>query len=261
MDNSVSHPQVSDTGGESLSCIILDDEPIALRGMALLAARNTSLSLKALFSGPFEALEWLESNSVDLVFLDIEMQGMKGLDLAAHLSSDTLVVFTTAYLEYAAKSYDLDAVDYLLKPIDASRFDRAVQKCMQRTAAQRLQRIAETSTALTLRADRRFVNIDPDSIIFIEGVKDYVKIHTDSERIISRITIKSLLERLPADRFLRIHKSYVINTMRVKSYDSSNVILSYHSSDSTPVVLPVGASFRADLLNTLIHKSGYKIDN
>lgn len=254
MDNSVSNQQVSATGVESLSCIVIDDEPIARRGMALLAARHPALHLKAVLPGSHEALEWLESNSVDLVFLDIEMPGMKGIDLAAHLGDRTLVVFTTAYSEYAAGSYDLDAVDYLLKPINAARFDRAVQKSLQRMAAWSQRSLTETSRTLTLRADRRFVNIDPATIIFIEGMKDYVRIHTDSEHIISRITIKSLLERLPADRFLRIHKSYVINTLRVKSYDNSNLILNSHVPGSKPVVLPVGASFRSELLKTLFKK-------
>lgn len=254
MDNSVSHRPVFPGDVEPLSCIIIDDEPIALRGMTLIASRHPALRLKAVFPGPLEALEWMKTNSVDLVFLDIEMPGMKGLDLAVHITDRTLVVFTTAYSEYAARSYDLDAVDYLLKPIDAARFDRAVQKCLQRLAAWRQQSLSETSQTLTLRADRRYVNIDPDSIIFIEGVKDYVKIHTDSERIISRITIKSLLERLPADRFLRIHKSYVINTSRVRAYDNSNIILHSQPSDSKPIILPVGASFRSELLKTLFNR-------
>lgn len=255
MDNSVSNRPDFANGVESLRCIIIDDEPIALRGMALLVGGHPALRLEAVFSGPLEALEWMKSNSVDLVFLDIEMPGMIGLDLAAHLSDQMLVIFTTAYSEYAATSYDLDAVDYLLKPINATRFDRAIQKSLQRMAAWRQQSLVETSPALTLRADRRFVNIDPGTIIFIEGVKDYVKIHTDSEHIISRITIKSLLERLPADRFMRIHKSYVINKLRVKAFDNSNLILHSLTPGSKPVVLPVGASFRSDLIKTLFNKN------
>lgn len=255
MENSVSPRPVSAAGVEPLSCIIIDDEPIALRGMALMAVRHPALSLKAMFSEPLEALEWMESHSVDLVFLDIEMPGMKGLDLASRLSDDTLVIFTTAYSEYAARSYDLDAVDYLLKPIDAARFDRAIQKSLQRMSVRYHKSLAGTSPTLTLRADRRFVNIDPGTIIFIEGMKDYIRIHTDSEHIISRITIKSLLERLPAGPFVRIHKSYVINTSRVRAYDNSNIILHSNAPGSKPVVLPVGTSFRSDLLKIISNRN------
>lgn len=251
MDTSISPRADLASATEELTCIIIDDEPIALRGMTLLTSRHPALRLKAVFSGSLKALEWLQTNSVDLVFLDIEMPEMKGMDLAARLPSDTLIVFTTAYSEYAAGSYELDAVDYLLKPINAARFDRAIEKALQRSVSRGHHSGALTSTTINLRADRRFVNIDSDSIIYIEGMKDYVRIHTDSENIISRITIKSLLERLPADRFLRIHKSYVINIKRVKAFDISNIILHTVSPDGSPVELPVGASFRSDILETL----------
>lgn len=246
MDDSVSILQDSVTAQETLSCIIIDDEPIARRGLALLAARHPVLSLKAMFSGPEEALTWLESNSIDLVFLDIEMPGMKGTDFAKRLPANTMVVFTTAYSEYAAGSYDLDAVDYLLKPFDTARFDRAVRKAMSRRAALRPYQFASSPT-ITLRADRKFVNIDSADIIFIEGVKDYVRIHTISERIISRITIKSLLGLLPAGQFIRIHKSYVVNILYIKAYDNSRVILQPDNNVSKKIVLPVGAAFRSEL--------------
>ncbi|MDE6278297.1 MAG: LytTR family DNA-binding domain-containing protein [Muribaculaceae bacterium] len=239
--------QVSATNRDPLRCIIVDDEPIARRGLALLAAGHPDLRLEAVSPGPHEALEWLEENSADLVLLDIEMPGIKGIDLAARFPSSTMVVFTTAYSEYAARSYDLDAVDYLLKPIDATRFDRAVRKSQLRMDARRLQGSAEASSMLILRADRKFVKIDPGSILYIEGVKDYVKIHTDSECIVSRITIKSLLERLPENRFLRIHKSYVINMLCIKSYDSTTAILQSPPPESMTVEIPVGASFRSEL--------------
>ena len=231
-----------------LSCIIIDDEPIARRGLALMASHHPLLKLMGVFPGPLEALEWMKSNSVDLVFLDIEMPDMRGIDFAGHLPSQTLVVFTTAYSEYAACSYDLDAVDYLLKPIKAARFDRAVQKALLRSADRTVPGPAEGTVMLTLRVDRRFMNIAPESIVYIEGVKDYVKIHTDTERLISRVTIKALLELLPPERFLRIHKSYVVNTQRVKAYDSTSVTLCYSGSETGHGVdLPVGASFRGEL--------------
>ncbi|MDE6271964.1 MAG: LytTR family DNA-binding domain-containing protein [Muribaculaceae bacterium] len=247
MEDYISSLAGNDTAAKRLSCIIIDDEPIARRGMALFAAKHPALDLKSVFPGSREALQWMESNSADLVFLDIEIPGIKGIDLAALLPDDTMVVFTTAYSEYAVSSYDLDAVDYLLKPFDAVRFDRAVQKALMRMAARRAQSYTEPFSAITLRADRKFVNINPDNIIYIEGEKDYVRIHTDSGRIISRITIKSMLERLPPSLFLRIHKSYVINMSRVKAYDNSCVIIHSDSQPSGQIELPVGAAFRSDM--------------
>ncbi|MDE7401845.1 MAG: LytTR family DNA-binding domain-containing protein [Muribaculaceae bacterium] len=250
MNDSVSPQPVTDGSSEPLRCIIVDDEPIARRGMALLASKHPALSLEGIFSEPAEALKWLKSNTADLIFLDIEMPGIKGIDLVKHLPTHSLVVFTTAYSEYAARSYDLDAVDYLLKPFDNARFNRAVEKARLRMAARCQLKQAYSASTITLRVDRRFVNVDTDNIIYIEGVKDYVKIHTDSERLISRVTIKSLLERLPSGLFLRIHKSYIINLSRVKAFDNSNVILQSDTTKPDAVELPVGASYRTDFLES-----------
>lgn len=236
-----------------LRCIIVDDEPIARRGMTLLASRHPALELAAVLPGASEAINWLAENESDLIFLDIEMPGMKGVDLAAHLPRHTMVVFTTAYSEYAVLSYDLDAIDYLLKPIDTVRFDRAVQKALRHAAALRPPTLSPTET-ITLRANRRFVNIPTDSILFAEGVKDYVRLHSDSGRIISRITIKALLEMLPLGRFARIHKSYVINLDRVTEFDASSVILRSRGDKPRDSELPVGAAFRANLLTLLAGK-------
>ncbi|MDE6256764.1 MAG: response regulator transcription factor [Muribaculaceae bacterium] len=237
--------------GKKLRCIVIDDEPIARRGMALLASRNPSLMVMSVFSNPHEALEWLKSNAIDLIFLDIEMPGILGIDLAAQLSSETMIIFTTAFSEYAVRSYDLDAIDYLLKPISEERFNRAVQKALIRAGIPSDKKTLYPSTTLTLRAERRFINIDTDDIIFIEGVKDYVRIHSNSERIISRITIKTLLQNLPSDRFLRIHKSHIINITHIESYDTSSVVLHYGANNSLRIELPIGASYRQTIIPIL----------
>ncbi|MBD5184601.1 MAG: response regulator transcription factor [Bacteroidales bacterium] len=237
--------------GKKLRCIVIDDEPIARRGMALLASRNPSLTVMSVFSNPHEALEWLKSNAIDLIFLDIEMPGILGIDLAAQLSSETMIIFTTAFSEYAVRSYDLDAIDYLLKPISEERFNRAVQKALIRAGIPNDKKTLYPSTTLTLRAERRFINIDTDDIIFVEGVKDYVRIHSNSERIISRITIKTLLQNLPSDRFLRIHKSHIINITHIESYDTSSVVLHYGANNSLRIELPIGASYRQNIIPIL----------
>ncbi|MBD5206288.1 MAG: response regulator transcription factor [Bacteroidales bacterium] len=236
-----------------LSCVVIDDEPIARQGMAMLATQHPQIDLRGVLSGSRETLEWFETNSADLVFLDIEMPGVQGTELANRLPERTMIVFTTAYSEYAALSYDLDAVDYLLKPIDESKFDRAVQKARLRLAANHTQVNGEQIPLLTLRADRQFVNVDPNKIVYIEGVKDYVKLHTDTERILSRITIKSLLDRLPAHNFARIHKSYIVNIRHVKAYDSNKVTVQSGHSEHSPIELPIGAAHRANVLSILAH--------
>ncbi len=222
-------------------CIIVDDEPIARHGMAKLVAHTPSLYLQASLASAEEAKEWLSHNSTDLLFLDIEMPGLSGIDFASSIQGDIGIIFTTAHSEYAARSYDVEAVDYLLKPISPSRFAKAVQRAFS---------LIHRPQSIIIRADRHNIRINTSSITYIEGMKDYVKIHCLDRRIISRATIKTLLDSLPATDFVRIHKSYIVNIRHVTAYDSSSVEIAHRetaaTSSSPAVTLPLGASYRSD---------------
>lgn len=222
-----------------IRCIIVDDEPIARHGMSQLVSRSPDLSLQVSLSSAEEAEKWLRHNSTDLIFLDIEMPGLSGIDFAATLQGHTRVIFTTAYAEYAAQSYDVEAIDYLLKPITPSRFAKAVE---------RAKNAIPIPEYIMIRTDRLNIRLNPSAIIYIEGMKDYVKIHCRDRRIISRITIKALLNLLPAADFVRIHKSYIVNMRYVMAYDFSSVVIAEQEAGATSsfptVALPLGASYR-----------------
>lgn len=212
--------------------------------MAQLVERTPQLRLLATLASAEEAQDWLTQNSADLVFLDIEMPGISGMDLAVLLQGDTRVIFTTAYSEYAVQSYDVEAIDYLLKPITPSRFAKAVERA--------LAAIPQDDT-ITIRTNRHNLRLHPSEIIYIEGMKDYVKIHCQDRRIISRLTIKAILDMLPAADFVRIHKSYIVNLKFITAFDFSTVEIAIPgtaSSVGTPLaILPLGASYRNEFEN------------
>ncbi len=224
-----------------VSCIIIDDEPIARQGMAQLVARMPELRLLASFASAGEAALWLDQNTVDLIFLDIEMPGLSGMDFAALLQGHTKVIFTTAFSEYAVQSYEVGAVDYLLKPITASRFAKAVERALATLPATR---------PILIRTDRQNIPVNPAEIIYIEGMKDYVEILCIARRLISRVPRRALLASLTATDFVRIHKSYIVNLNQVKAFDFSTVEISVRPIGCTEaarvITLPLGASYRSD---------------
>lgn len=233
-----------------MRCLIVDDEPIARRGMVKLVESRGELSVAGLAGNVDEALAFLGENSVDLVFLDIEMPGLSGMELARRLPERCQVVFTTAYSDYACESYEVDATDYLMKPIDPDRFNRAVDKALTFAGMMAAAEAPEPPAAsaseeiLTVKSDRRYVRLRVDEITFVEGLKDYLIIHTADRRIVTRMTVKSLEEALP-QQFLRVGKSYIVNRDKIDSFDNNDL---YIGSS----VVPVGVSYKQEVLKILL---------
>ena len=233
-----------------MRCLIVDDEPIARRGMVKLVGSRSELSVAGVAADASEALAFLGENSVDLVFLDIEMPGLNGMELARRLPERCQVVFTTAYSDYACESYDVDATDYLMKPIDPDRFNHAVDKALtfagMMAAAVAPESVAPTASeeVLTVKSDRRYVRLRVDEITFVEGLKDYLIIHTADRRVVTRMTVKSLEEALPS-QFLRVGKSYIVNRDKIDSFDNNDL---YIGSS----VVPVGVSYKQEVLKILL---------
>lgn len=233
-----------------MKCIIVDDEPIARRGMRRLAAgARPELEIAGEFGDAESAGAYLSANPVDLVFLDIRMPGADGIEFARTIPGNTMVIFTTAYSEYAVESYEVEAIDYLLKPIDPARFDKAVDKAAAYLDLINSARIATPAAAgdgtITVKADRRYHRINTDEIRYIEGLKDYVVFHLEGRRTVVRATIKETLGMLPSDKFLRVSKSHIVNVRRIESFDRES--LSVEGS-----VVPIGASFRDEALARLL---------
>lgn len=198
----------------SLTCLIVDDEPLARNLLADYVQKVPYLTLAGVCSSPLEALELLRKNPVELLFLDIQMPEITGLSLLKALQNKPLVIITTAYSEYALEGYEHDVVDYLLKPITFERFLRAVEKANQRVQvapAALPQKTSENIQPFVFVKDgTKIVRIRWDDILYVEGLKDYVTIHTRQQKVVSLQRLKVLEEQLPADQFIRIHHSYIV---------------------------------------------------
>ena len=229
-----------------LKCIIVDDEYLALRILNQYIADIPSLDLLAQFTSAPAALDFLEKNKADLVLLDIQMPGLNGIDFIKNLSYKPLVIFTTARQEYAAAAYDLDVLDYLVKPISPERFKKAIEKALQ---YQQLQRSSNeekaASSFLIIKADYRTVQVAYKEIIFIEGLSEYVRIHTPEKKYITLAALKEIDQQLPAGAFIRIHKSYLVGKKFIESYNASAVTL------RNQILLPVGRKYKEAFLHCM----------
>lgn len=226
-----------------LRCIIVEDEPLARNLLADYVRKVTYLELIEACSTPLRALEVLKNNTVDLMFLDIQMPEITGITLLKTLQKKPLVILTTAYSEYALESYDLDVVDYLLKPVTFDRFLKAVDR-----ASQRMRGPADTAPPpapapdpgnpfVFIKDGTRLVKVNYDDILFVEGLKDYVTIVTKTQKIVSLQRLKSLEEQLPADKFIRIHHSYIIALKAVDSIRKGEVQIGAH-------LIPISDTYR-----------------
>lgn len=236
-----------------MECIIVDDEPLAREGIKMLVDKYEELQLVGQFQNADATAVYLKDHSVDLVFLDIQMPGTNGLEFAKSIPKDTLVIFTTAYSEFALESYEVDALDYLLKPIAKSRFDKAVKKALSYhemlLSEEQSDHSFETvdDDYVFVRSDRKVCKIDLKKILFIEGLKDYVVIHTDEQRYITAINMKTIYEKLPKSLFVRVSKSYVVNVKHIDSFDNNDIQIGKHE-------IPIGGVYRNDFFDNFVMK-------
>ncbi len=222
----------------TLACLAVDDEPLALRVLEKYCSRLQSVELRKTFLDPLEALEALRQEPFDLVFLDINMPHLSGLGLLRSLPDPPLVIFTTAYPEYAVQGFELEAVDYLLKPFSFERFVRAVNKVLARRAPQPEPLLPPS---LPLKVDRKLYRIPLADILYLEAYGDYVKVHTPAKTYLSKTRLQELEEQLPAEAFLRIHRSFVVALSAIEFLEGQSVVVKGRR-------LPVARSQREELL-------------
>lgn len=212
-----------------MNCIIIDDEPLAREEMHVLVKEVSPLEIMGVFSNARLALEFLKVQVIDLIFLDIQMPKVTGLEFAEQVPEETLIIFTTAYTQYALKSYELNAIDYLLKPIDSSRLQKAIEKAMayKKLLLEQSSNTIEACTEdfLMIKSDRRFYKINFKSIRFIEGLKDYVVIYTENSKLITAMNLKNIHQKIPAEIFLRVSKSYIVNVNHIESFDNHTLYI------------------------------------
>ena len=228
-------------------CIVVDDEPLAVEMIAAFIRKTPSLELAGTFTDPVVALSRIGEMNPDLVFLDIQMPDLNGLELSRLLPQDTRVIFTTAFRQYAFESYEVEALDYLLKPIRYNKFLEAVGKAERwmetRQATIKTENKGISRKSAFIKTEGEYRNIDFDQILYVSGMKDYVLIYLESETdpIVAHITMKAIEDKLPSDMFMRVHRSYIVALDKITSIDSCGDILIGQIS------VPVSDSYRKDI--------------
>ena len=210
-----------------LTCMIVDDEPLAVRLLESYVEKTPELKQLASYTDSITAINAIKEQKPDLLFLDIQMPNIDGMELAHSLPAETRVIFTTAFKEYAFESYEVNALDFLLKPIRYNKFLGSIEKArklidVQQTASQPKQQ----PNTVFIRVDGEWRNITVDQIIYVNGMKDYVLFYLDSEKkpLISHLTMKAVEEMLPSDKFLRIHRSYIVAVDKIKKVDRNDCV-------------------------------------
>lgn len=223
-----------------INAIALDDEPPALKVIENFCRQIGFVQLQRTFTRPSEALKYLRKFPVDLVFLDIQMPSLSGIEFCKIVPQSTMVVFVTAHSEYAVEGFNLSALDYLLKPYTFDRFRQAMEKAAdyQRYMT---DKVAAQSSYIFIRADYQLIKIDLDDILFVEGYDDYIKIMLRSDKtVVARMTMKAIQERLPAADFARVHRSYIVSVKKIESIRNKMIWIAGKE-------IPVGSSYESNL--------------
>jgi two-component system, LytTR family, response regulator LytT len=211
-----------------LRTIAIDDEPLALRLVSDYISKTPFLGLVGAFDNPLDAIDFLSTKSADLIFVDIQMPDLTGIEFARSLENAPKIIFTTAYEKYALEGFKLNAIDYLLKPFSYEEFLKAAQKARKQSdlEASVLPSIEANSQFLFLKSEYKIRRINFNDILYIEGLKDYIKVYTTGEDkpVLSLNSIKSLEQKLPEDQFMRVHRSFIVNLNKIDTIERSRII-------------------------------------
>ncbi|MFI3322022.1 MAG: LytTR family DNA-binding domain-containing protein [Rikenellaceae bacterium] len=232
-----------------MRCLAVDDEPLALSILENFCKKIPSIELLATAADGIEAVEILKKEEVDLLFIDINMPHMSGIEVVKMLENPPMVIFTTAYQNYALEGFEVSAIDYLLKPFSFDRFFKAVNRAQKQfdlinnssTIASVSTSSSEIADYIMVKSDYSVVKLLFSSILYIEGLKDYVKIYTTEKNIVTKSTMKNIEERLPKNIFMRTHKSFVININNIDSFENNHIVIKDNQ-------LPLGQQYKEQFL-------------
>lgn len=228
-----------------INCIVVDDEPLARQLIESYIDQIPEIRCLGSFQTAIEAFAALHQHTIDVIFLDIEMPGITGLNFIRSLKTTVKVIFTTAYTEYAVDAFEIDAIDYLVKPVTFERFLKAIQKIgFTKIEAAMSNPAAGEITYIFLKADRRLIKVDLALIIYVEGFGDYVKVHTVNETYVTYMTMAKLESLLPASKFIRIHRSTIVNTAFIQFIEGNFIRVNN-------IDLAIGSTYRESLLQRL----------
>lgn len=235
---------------QTYNCLIVDDEPPAREILKRYVASTPMLHLAGECNNAFEVITFLHNENVDLIFLDIQMPQLNGLELLRTLANPPKVIFTTAFEHHAFESYELDAVDYLLKPIKFERFIKAINKAIPSKEAEQPDHVSNellsdwAENFLYFRSERKMVKVILQDILYIESLKDYVKIVTDKEQVITKYSMTAIEAMLPAKKFIRTHRSYLVALDKINSFSTTNIKV-------LNIELPVGRLYQREVIRML----------
>ncbi|HAA13257.1 MAG TPA: DNA-binding response regulator [Cytophagales bacterium] len=234
-------------------CVLVEDEPLAQGLMQKHIAQFEQLELVATCWNAMEALPVLQQQPIDLLFLDIQLPGLSGMDFLRTLSHPPRVIFTTAYREYAAESYELEVVDYLVKPITFDRFFKAISRFLQEeapatppphvSATAYPAATTETEDSMYMNTQRKYQRIRFREVLFVESLKDYVRIHLEDQQVMTKDKISEFADKLP-DYFIRVHRSYVVNTQQITGFTAQDIEIGPHE-------IPIGISYKQAVMDAL----------
>ncbi|MEF3078918.1 LytR/AlgR family response regulator transcription factor [Winogradskyella poriferorum] len=233
-----------------MNCIVIDDEPLAREAIQDLIEGQKNLTFIGSFNNAIKAEKFMTENEVDLIFLDIEMPRINGLEFAKKISKNTMVIFTTAYKEYALESYNLDAIDYLLKPVLPARFEKAIEKAFAFYKLLKSENgIVEklTQNFIFIKAERKYYKILFEKILYIEALKDYVIIHTFRDKVITAMNLKTIHSKLPKDIFIRVSKSYIVNESAIECFDNNTIYINENE-------IPIGKVYQENFYNQYLNE-------
>jgi len=236
----------------NLNCCIIDDEPLALELMESYVAKTPFLKLAGKFSSALEAMEKVGWRDIDLIFLDIQMPELNGMEFSRIVGEHVRIIFTTAFEQYAVDSYKVNALDYLLKPISYPDFLQAANKALQWYEMVRRIPEEEKLKSIFVKTDYKLLQIELDRILYVEGLKDYVKIYLEGEGqpIVPLMSLKALEEILPSSDFIRVHRSFIVRTDKIRIVERNRIVFGKQ-------YIPVSDSYK-DKFMTLLNRGGIK---
>ena len=235
-----------------IRCLLVDDEPLALDALESLMRKIPALEIIGKCQNAVEALQVIHNKEIDLMLLDIQMPEITGIEMLKSLAHPPKVIFTTAYRNYAVEAFELDVIDYLVKPISLERLIRSINRYHDRISPEPGPQTSDPETSgktITIYSDKKNYRVITSSILYIEGLKDYAMVHTDNGRLITRQTLKNLEDILPDEEFIRVHRSFIVPYQRLDSWTTYSVSIK-------EIEIPVGRTYRKTIMDLLENIQG-----
>ena len=231
---------------KKLSCIIVDDEPVARQILHEFVEQVPYLDLQGKFESAMKAEAFLKNNAADIIFLDIEMPKVSGLQLLQKMNIESLVILTTAFPRYALEGYELEVIDYLLKPFAFNRFLKAVQKARDYYQMKNVATATSQPSYIFIKSEKRIEKIELNDVLYAESLGNYVSIYTENKKMVAYLTMKSLESQLPLNEFIKIHQSYLVNSSKIDAIEGNEIKIGNRS-------LPISRNYR-DMVMKIVHQ-------